>query len=808
MPRRTVAQPARAPDMDLGDLQAFIADLPVGVYVCEAPSGVVRAHNEAMARLWGRAPEAGDDQERAWNAVRMRAPDGGPLALAGTPMAETLQDGAPRSRELLLQQPDGSELPVRVTSRPLRDAGGRLAATVNTVSPSGRTVTDDAARPDAGHYRSLVVPPDAVCRFTPDGTLVYANQAYRRYFGLDLESAIGASYAPRVHPDDLARVQETVAAATPASPVVNIENRVVGADGTVRWMQWTNHGVFDEQGRVVEFQATGRDITEQRRAEENVGRLAAIVTGADDAIISKTLEAVITSWNRAAEAMFGHTAAEAVGRPITLIIPSERLDEEQDILRRLRRGESIDHFDTQRLTKDGRLISVSLSISPVRDSRGRVIGASKILRDMTERLQVEARLKATVQTLEVLYRLAGLIGRARTRAEVGQAGVQGILSVARADRASDLVFDDAGVVRVVASAGLSDAYRGRTEGHSPWKRDTPDPQPVLIEDVREAHELGELRDVILGEGIRALGFFPLMHQEQLLGKFMLYYDAPHAFSPDELRLAATAAQHISLGLARADSEAAVDRLLRREQTLRQDAEAARGEAVRANRGKDEFLAMLAHELRNPVGVIVNAVSLIESSADHSEARSRAAGMIHRQAAHLSRLLDDLLDVARITRGRIQMDRQPVDLEEALDLAAESQRHQLEAKRQRLVVERPEESVVALGDPVRLQQVFGNLLNNASKYSAPEGSIHVRLEADGPDAVLRVTDQGAGIPPDKIDSIFELFTQANPGLARTQGGLGIGLTLVKRIMELHGGTVHARSEGVGRGSEFTVRLPRV
>ncbi len=414
----------------------------------------------------------------------------------------------------------------------------------------------------------------------------------------------------------------------------------------------------------------------------------------------------------------------------------------------------------------------------------------------------------SVRTLEALYLLVDRVARARTAKEVCDAGVQGILSVTRADRASVLVFDEGGVLRFISWRGLSDAYRAATEGHSPWTPATRDPQPALFEDVAEAGELGALRDVILREGIRSLGFFPLVHQGRLLGKFMLYYDAPHAFAPDELSLASTAARHVILGLTRVVSEEKIERFLYREQSARREAEAARAEAVRANRDKDEFLAMLAHELRNPVGVIVNAASLIEAGPDSGSSASRAGAMIRRQAHHLARLLDDLLDVARITNGRIQIERDLVNLRSTVDLALEAQRHQLEGKRQQLGVDARTSEVTVLGDPVRLQQVLGNLINNASKYSRPEGSIRITLDVEGAEALVRVNDDGVGIPEDKLESIFELFAQANPGLARTEGGLGIGLTLVKRIVELHGGTVYAYSAGPGRGAEFEVRLPLV
>ena len=190
--------------------------------------------------------------------------------------------------------------------------------------------------------------------------------------------------------------------------------------------------------------------------------LAAIVASADDAIVSKTLDGIVTSWNRAAEAMFGWRAAEVIGRSITLIIPPERLHEEAEVLDRLRRGEAIEHFETERVTRDGRLIPISLSVSPVKDSRGRIIGAAKIARDISERRQAEARIGKTVETLEALYRLADRIGRAKAVGDVCEAGLDAIMAVGP-DRAGVLAFDGAGVLRFQGWRHLSDAYRAAVE---------------------------------------------------------------------------------------------------------------------------------------------------------------------------------------------------------------------------------------------------------------------------------------------------------------------------------------------------------
>src|SRR5215470_7182122 len=232
-------------------------------------------------------------------------------------------------------------------------------------------------------------------------------------------------------------------------------------------------------------------------------------------------------------------------------------------------------------------------------------------------------------------------------------------------------------------------------------------------------------------------------------------------------------------------------------------DAARLAAI--NRAKDEFLAILSHELRNPVGVIVNALAVIDQAGAPGSAHEQARGVIRRQAQQLARLLDDLLDVARITNGRIELKREPVDLASAIAQAVERERRRIDEKSQRLTVITGDRPVIVMADPVRLQQILGNLLNNAYKYTPANGSIWVTLETEPERAVVTVRDDGIGVAPDKLQTIFDLFAQATAASAHS-GGLGIGLTLVRYLVALHGGTVHARSDGPGRGTEFVVGLP--
>ena len=227
----------------------------------------------------------------------------------------------------------------------------------------------------------------------------------------------------------------------------------------------------------------------------------------------------------------------------------------------------------------------------------------------------------------------------------------------------------------------------------------------------------------------------------------------------------------------------------------------------ADRQKDEFLAMLAHELRNPLAAIVSAVGLLRRGGE-AAGQEKVVSVLDRQGRHLTRLVDDLLDVSRINRGYIELRREPSSIAAAIQQAAEVARPLIEAERHQLSVSMPETPLYVLADPVRLTQIFGNLLTNAAKYTAPGGRISIAAVRQEGWAEVRIRDNGMGIEPEMLGKVFDLFTQAPRSLDRAKGGLGVGLTLVQRLLALQGGSVEASSEGAGRGSEFIVRLPLV
>lgn len=431
------------------------------------------------------------------------------------------------------------------------------------------------------------------------------------------------------------RVENPATRALREGVIVGLANHTVliNKDGSEFPIDDSAAPICNEQGHVSGCVLIFRDVTAQRLAERDKADklitarlLAAIVESSNDAIISKSLDGIIQSWNAAAERLFGFTAEEAMGQHISLVIPPERLAEENEIIASLAAGNRIEHFETERVRKDGQRIIVSLTISPIKDDSGNVVGASKIVRDVTERKQ-------------------------------------------------------------------------------------------LTDDLQ--------------------------------------------------RLAA--------------------------------------DLLAADRRKNEFLATLSHELRNPLAPMTNMLEVVKRSGDDARILKQAHETIERQLNQMVRLVDDLLDVNRITHDRLELRRSDVELSSVIQQAVEVARPLIDGADQELIVDLPREPVYLHADRARLAQVFGNLLNNSCKYTSANGTITLSAKRVDDDVLVSVKDNGAGIPSDKLHSIFDMFMQVDRSSEQSQGGLGIGLTLVKRLVAMHGGSIEARSEGEGRGSEFIVRL---
>ena len=594
---------------------------------------------------WSTADARGEPLERIFRIVNEFT-----RQTVDNPIGKVLQTGriVGLANHTALIDRNGRVIPIEDSAAPIRDTQGKIVGAVMVFHDvSARRRAEDALRASQARLRATfdqaamgIVVSDL------NGQFVESNRRFCELLGYSTEELHQLTFAQIIDPDDLPATQPQIhALLTGQISHCAFETRYVRKDGTRIWGRTTLTPLSETSAEVPRFVGTIEDITDRKAAEQALNdaraqayeirtNLAAIVESSDDAIISKRLDGTISTWNYGAERMFGYTAAEIIGKPITVLFPPEYVADEEAILARLRRGERVEHFETVRIRKDASLLNVSLTVSPIKDADGAVIGASKIARDITQR-----------------------------------------------------------------------------------------------------------------------------------------------------RLA--------------------EEVLRQEVVVRERAETSLREA---DRRKDEFLATLAHELRNPLAPIRQAALIFKSPAATEAQKRWSSDVINRQVQHMSLLLEDLLDISRITRGTLGLRTQTVILDEIVQAAIEPARPIIDSRRHAFSIELPAEPVHFIADPLRLAQVLSNLLTNAAKYTDPQGTLRLCAACTEQTLTISVIDNGIGLAPEATTSVFAMFSQVASSHDRAEGGLGIGLALAKGLVELHGGTIEARSGGIGHGSEFVVRLP--
>jgi PAS domain S-box-containing protein len=636
---------------------------------------------------------------------------------------------------------------------------------------------------------------DAIIGMTLEGLIISWNAAATRIFGHPQSDAVGQHITALIPPEFRDEEQRILDKVRRGERVEHFETTRATRDGRRIRVSLAVSPVRDATGAVIAASETARDIEAQKRAESATAQLAAIVESSEDAVISKTLDGIVQSWNAGAQRIFGYTPEEMIGKPITTIIPRELHDEEAMIIGRIRDGQPIRHFDTTRLAKDGRRIPISLAVSPIRNVRGKVVGASKVARDITER-----RLAAEAAALVRLSEASTRLWQCRSLASGLDEVLQTVKQLTGATKGNvQLVNPGRNTLSIVAHDGFDAAFLATFEHISTDDRSAAcgralaTGSPVVIEDVLADPEYAVHQDVARAAGYRSVVSVPLFAADgSKLGAISVHFPSPHRPTEAEMRRLQLYCRQASDFVQR----------IHLEHTLRKREEALK----EADSRKNEFLALLAHELRNPIAPIRYALAMARKPGVSAEQRSRAEDIIDRQAAHMARLLDDLLDISRITRGSLELRKTAVTLDKAIATAVEGAQPFLDAKRHALQIRLPDHPLHLEADPARLAQILSNLLINAAKFTPESGRIELEAANEGDEVAVTVRDNGIGIGPDVMPRLFSLFSQAQPALDRTANGLGVGLALVRGLVHLHGGTVEARSAGPGRGSEFIVRLP--
>ena len=536
------------------------------------------------------------------------------------------------------------------------------------------------------------------------------------------------------------------------------------------------------------------------RAFAAAAYLAAIVDSAEDAILSKSLEGIIQSCNVAAERLFGYSSEELIGHPVRMLIPQERQSEEDEILARLRRGERIEHFETVRVAKDGRRIDIALTVSPVRDSSGTIIGASKIARDITALKRAEAErirlIRESAAITETLNSVGAIVASDLDRDKVVQAVT---------DAATELTTAEFGAFfyNMIGQAGESYALYTisgvprEAFAKFPMPRNTQVFEPTfkgtgvvrsadITTDPRYGHNPPH-RGMPQGHlPVRSYLAVPVKGRDgDVIGGLFFGHSQAERFTEHHERLAVGVASWASVALENARMYMAV-----------QD----------ANRLKDDFLASLSHELRTPLSAILGYARLLRSGMLGPDKLQKAVDTIERNATSLTQIVEDVLDVSRIVSGKIRLSVQPVDLPDIVRGAIDAVTPAADAKGIRIETVLDPRAAPISGDPERLQQVLWNLLSNAIKFTNRGGKVQVRLERIDSHVEVDVSDTGIGIAPEFLPHVFERFRQADSGTTRERGGLGIGLSIARQLTELHGGTIEAFSGGLGNGATFRLKIP--
>jgi PAS domain S-box-containing protein len=1011
--------------------------------------------------------------------------------------------------ELEVRRRDGTTFPALVTDTPVFDEGGAFVGVVGVstdITERKRAERALAAQSAALREQSEVIEQayDAIFLRDSSNAITFWNRGAERIYGFTKEEALGRS------PHELLQTEtpvplEDIYASLRREGYWEGELKHTRKDGSriVVDSRWAT--VKDERGEVTSILEITRDVTERKRAEVELRRAAAIVENSDDAIISKDLEGTILSWNPGAERLYGYTAAEAIGQPVTMLIPPDRPDEEPRILEQIRRGNPVDHYETVRQRKDGTLIHVSLTVSPIRDADGRVTGASKIARDITERRRAEAELREQAEIIEtvnrvgqaiageldlhklvqsvtdaateisdarfgsffynvldergesyMLYTLSGVPAEAfahfpmprntdifaptfRGEGTVciddvkrdprygknspyygmpeGHLPVTSYLAVPVISRSGEVlgglffghpeagVFNDrkARIVEGLAAqaavamdnarlfeavsreranakaseeqyrflaesipqivwtadaAGKSDYFNQRWYEYTGLARDEhlsqlgahevvhADDRAAVLEAWARARSAGEPYEVELrlrrgsdgsyrwhlarslplrdSEG-RVVKWFgtstdiddrrraedaqrflaeasevlvssldyeatlkriaelvvprladwcavDMVTDERTIRRLAVAHEDPAKVElaleverrypqtladregvakvirtgepemypniPDELMaLIARDAEHLKIlrdlglrsamivplmvqGRARgaitfvsaesgrhyAESDLAFAQDLARRAALAVENARLYREAQEVNRLKDEFLATLSHELRTPLTAVLGWTRLLGTGQLDEATAKRALETIERNALSQVQLIDDILDVSRVIRGKLRLNVRATDLVPVIEAAVDSVRPAAEAKGIRLQVILDPQAGPISGDPDRLQQVVWNLLSNAIKFTPKEGRVQVVLARVNSHLEVAISDTGQGIPAEFLPYVFDRFRQADPTPTRAHGGLGLGLAIVRHLVELHGGSVRAESAGAGQGSTFRVLLP--
>ncbi|MDB5014184.1 MAG: domain S-box protein [Daejeonella sp.] len=879
-------------------------DLPVAIYTCDT-LGFITSYNKEAARLWGREPEIGKD---LWcGSWKIFSPSGDPLPLDTCPMARALKEGiAIRGQEIIIQRPDGTKKHIIPYPVPKFDVRGKLLGAINTLIDITPQINADEKQ--ANLAAIVNTSDDAIISKTLDGIITSWNQAAQKMFGYTSDQIIGQHISILVPPNRLQEEETIIRNIAKGKGVDHFETVRQKKDGTEFPVSLSVSPIIDSRGNIVGASKIARDISDRKKSDEKQAILAAIIDTSDDAIISKTLAGIITSWNKAAEKMFGYTEAEIAGKHISILIPKNRLQEEDIIIGNISKGNKVDHFETVRLKKDGTEVPISLSVSPIKDRSGNVIGASKIARDISDRKEADQKqgvLAAIVETSDdaiISKTLQGIITSWNKAAEVTFGYTEGeiigkhISLLIPPDRLQEeeLIIGNVSNGRKVdhfetvrrtkngkdidislSVSPIKDS-KGNIIGASKIARDVSALKVALNQTERYARNLEIINslgqdisqkldiEVILQKvtdatttltGAQFGAFFydvsnnsgqvqlhtlsgthkeafeefeiplntaifhtPFAGQEivrsdditkderyvkNLPGNGLLpmvsYLAVPVKTSIGEV-IGGLFFGHLEPGKFKEEHESIILTIASHASVALENAKLY-NEILNLNAKKDEFIGMASHELKTPLTSISGYLQILHRLETNEKSKTFVFKTVQ-QVKRLSNLVTDLLDVSKIEAGKLQLVKRDFDLIKIVDDATELIQHSQTSHS--IILKTDIHSIFVHADPQRIEQVIINLLSNAVKYSPLADTVEVLVQREDNQIKIGVRDQGMGIPIEKQRNIFTRFYRID-NLSPTISGLGIGLYICKEVADRHNGKLWVENNP-DKGSTFWFTLP--
>jgi len=653
---------------------------------------------------------------------------------------------------------------------------------------------------------------DGITAQDPTGRLIYANEAAARIIGYSSVQALleapmreaverfevlmdesGQPFPPSKLPGRRALRGEEGAEAVVCFREVST--------GEERWLVSRATPVFDEQGGVQFAVNIFRDITERKRAEETRARLAAIVESSDDVIIGKTLDGTITSWNLGAQKIYGYSAEEVVGKPVNILVPPDRPNEIPQILWRLRNGEAINHYETKRITKDGKLLDVSLTISPIKDSAENIVGASTIARDITERKRAEEAQARQVRQETLRADVSNALSGSNTLQTTLQRCTEAM--VQHLDAAFARVWtlnEEEDVLELQASAGMYthiDGLHSRVPvGRFKIGLIAQERRPHLTNTVTSDPRVND-KEWARREGMVAFAGYPLILEDRLVGVAAVF--ARKELAEDTIEALGSVADVIAQGIERKRAEEEIRHL---NEQLERRVRQRTVQLAEANKELESFSYSVSHDLRAPLRHISGFAEMLQRRAASAldETGQRYLRVIRQSSRKAEALIEDLLSFSRM--GRAEMRYSVVNTAQLVQETLDDLKLDIDGRK---VDWKIEELPEVQGDPSMLRLVWQNLLSNALKYTRTreQATIEVGGRIDEDETIFFVRDNGVGFDMQYVSKLFGVFQRLHS--EEEFEGTGIGLATVRRIIQRHGGRTSAEGS-LGSGATFSFSLP--